>query len=92
MENAIILVVGLVGFIGSIFFWAFGKSEKLAMSLTAGFAVMAISALAHCWIASWFWAVIAAIAGMVVFTYVIAGYLKIERKVKLIFSDKVLLT
>lgn len=81
--EVIILIIGLMGFIGSVLFWAFGRSEKLAMSLTAVFAVTAISALAHCWIASWFWAVIAAIAGMVAFTYVIVGYLKIEETVKL---------
>lgn len=83
MENAIILVIGLMGFIGSICFWAFGKKEKLAMVLTTVFAVMAISALMHCWINDWLLAVIAAIAFMVAFSYVIVGYLKIERTVKL---------
>ncbi len=82
MVNGIILVIGLMGFIFSVLYWAFGKSEKLAMSLTAVFAITAVSALMHCCIDNWFWAVIAAIAGMVVFTYVIAGYLKIERKVR----------
>lgn len=81
--EAIILIIGLVGFIGSILFWAFGKSEKLAMSLTAVFAVTAISALMHCWISNWICAVVATIVGMVVFTFFIAGYLKIEKAVKL---------
>ena len=81
--EAIILIIGLVGFIGSVLFWAFGKSEKLAMALTAIFAITAVSALVHCWISNWFWSTIAAIAGMVAFTYVIVGYLKIEKQVKL---------
>lgn len=83
MVNGIILVIALMGFIFSVLYWAFGKSEKLAMSLTAVFAITAVSALMHCWISNWFWSTIAAIAGMVVFTYFIAGYLKIEKAVKL---------